>query len=121
MRRWAGMGPGIIIPVLLVAVVVPVVFVMAYRRFKEPASRDAALPSAPAATVDEQGATCSRLTAVAGCVRDPPPSGVGRMEHVLIGPVGVFARSRPRWTRCLRPWPIPIRMRSRRRRSCVKR
>jgi hypothetical protein len=42
------MGPGILIPVLLVAVVVPVAFVWARRRFKEPASGADEPASAPA-------------------------------------------------------------------------
>jgi hypothetical protein len=84
------MGPGILIPVLLVAVVVPVAFVWARRRLKEPGSVAAELPSAPAI----------RLTSNALRTIESPPwrvvyeIGQDRMdgvEHVLIGPGGIFA------------------------------
>jgi hypothetical protein len=84
------MGPGIIIPVLLVAVVVPLVFAWARRRFKRPVTVAEDLPSAPA----------TRLTSNALRALDSPPWRVvyeiapDRMdgvEHVLIGPAGVFA------------------------------
>jgi hypothetical protein len=84
------MGPGIVIPVLLVAVVVPVVFVWARRRFKELGPVADELPAAPAA----------RLTSNALRALDSPPWRVvyeisherlGGVEHVLIGPAGIFA------------------------------
>lgn len=84
------MGPGIIIPVLLVAVIVPLAFVWARRRFKEPGAIADELPTAPAA----------RLTSNALRALESPPwrvvyeIGHERMdgvEHVLIGPAGIFA------------------------------
>jgi hypothetical protein len=84
------MGPGIIIPVLLVAVVVPVAFVWAHRRFKEPGGNAAEPASAPAV----------RLTSNALRKLDSPPWRVvyeiapermSGVDHVLIGPAGVFA------------------------------
>ena len=84
------MGPGIIIPLLLVAVVVPVVFVWARRRFKEQADTGGELPTAPAV----------RLTSNALRALESPPWRVvyeiaadrmNGVEHVLIGPAGVFA------------------------------
>jgi hypothetical protein len=84
------MGPGILIPVLLLVVVVPVGFVWARRRFKEQGSVGGELPSAPAI----------RLTSKALRTLESPPwrvvyeIGPDRMdgvEHVLIGPAGIFA------------------------------
>jgi len=84
------MGPGILIPVLLLAVAVPVAFVWARRRLKEPGSVAGELPSAPAI----------RLTSKAFRTLESPPwrvvyeIGQDRMsgvEHVLIGPGGIFA------------------------------
>jgi hypothetical protein len=84
------MGPGIIIPVLIVAIVVPVAFVWARRRFKEPGAADGELSSAPAA----------RLTSNALRTLESPPwrivyemghERMGGVEHVLIGPAGIFA------------------------------
>ena len=84
------MGPGIIIPVLLLAVVVPVAFVWARRRFKEPGS---------------VAANCRRrrpirLTSKALRTLESPPwrvvyeigqARMGGVEHVLVGPGGIFA------------------------------
>jgi hypothetical protein len=84
------MGPGIIIPVLLLAVVLPVGFLWARRRFKEPGSVAGELPSAPAIL----------LTSKALRTLESPPwrvvyeIGHDRMdgvEHVLVGPAGIFA------------------------------
>jgi hypothetical protein len=84
------MGPGIIIPVLLVVVLVPVVFVWARRRFKEPGAVADELSSAPA----------TRLTSNAlRALESPPwrvvyeiaPERMNGVEHVLIGPAGIFA------------------------------
>ena len=86
----AEMGPGIIIPVLIVAVVVPVVLVWARRQFKQPGAVADELPAAPAA----------RLTSNALRALESPPWRVvyeishdrmGGVEHVLIGPAGIFA------------------------------
>jgi len=84
------MGPGIIIPLLLVAVVVPVVFVWARRRFKEMGAVGDELSTAPA----------TRLTSNALRTLESPPWRVvyeisadrmNGIEHVLLGPAGVFA------------------------------
>ena len=84
------MGPGIIIPIVLVAVVVPVGFVWARRRFKETGAPTGELSSAPAA----------RLTSNAlRTLESPPwrvvyeiaPDRMDGVEHVLIGPGGIFA------------------------------
>jgi len=84
------MGLGIIIPVLVMAVVVPIVFVWARQRFKEPGPVAGELPSAPAV----------RLTSKALRTLESPPwrvvyeIGADRMdgvEHVVVGPAGVFA------------------------------
>jgi hypothetical protein len=84
------MGPGIIIPVLVVAVGVPVVLVWARRQFKQPGAIADELSSAPAA----------RLTSNALRTLESPPWRVvyeighdrmGGVEHVLIGPAGIFA------------------------------
>src|SRR5262249_59930947 len=84
------MGPGIIIPVLLVAVVVPVVLVWAHRRFKEPASVAGDRASAPAARL-----TSNALRALESppwrVVYEIAPERMSGVEHVLIGPGGVFA------------------------------
>ena len=84
------MGPGIIIPLLLVAIGVPVAFVWARRRFKELGAAGDELPTAPA----------TRLTSNALRTLESPPWRVvyeisadrmNGVEHVLLGPAGVFA------------------------------
>ncbi|HZB39705.1 MAG TPA: hypothetical protein VE487_01995 [Ilumatobacter sp.] len=96
------MGPGIVIPVLLVAIVVPVALVWARRRFKEGGAVADELPAAPAA----------RLTSNALRALDSPPWRVvyeigherlGGVEHVLIGPAGIFAM-----VTSMDPLPRPI-------------
>jgi hypothetical protein len=84
------MGPGIIIPLVVIAIVVPFAFVWARQRFKEPRTADDELPTAPAV----------RLTSNALRALESPPwrvvyeigrermAGVG---HVLAGPGGIFA------------------------------
>jgi hypothetical protein len=84
------MGPGIIIPVLLLAVAVPVVFVWARRRFKQPAVLAGELPSAPAARL-----TSNALRALGSppwrVVYEIAEERMDGVEHVLIGPAGIFA------------------------------
>jgi hypothetical protein len=87
-RHSAAVGLNIIIPVVLVAVVVPVAFGWARKTFKgEPGSKDA-------------GVTAARLTSSAlRALPAPPwrvvyeiaPERLTGVEHVLIGPAGVFA------------------------------
>ena len=93
MRRWPSMGPGIVIPVLIVTVVVPVVLLWARRRFKEVAAVAAAtseLGSIPAC--GSPATPCGRCRRRRGgsCTRSPP---IGSAESTtsLIGPPGVFA------------------------------
>jgi hypothetical protein len=83
------MGPGIIIPLVLLAVVVPVAFMWAKRRLKDGPSID-----------DDVVAPGTRLTS--GALRTLPAprwrivpeiadDKLGGVEHVAIGPPGVFA------------------------------
>ena len=85
------MGPGILIPVLLVAVVVPIGVTWAHRRFKSPGEREDEPASAPAA----------RLTSNALRALPAPPWRVvyeitRRMITELIGSVVVESRARLR-------------------------
>lgn len=83
------MGPGIIIPLILIAIVVPVGFTWA-KKLKE----------APAGLDQPPGAPAARLTSNALRELSTPPWRViyeiagdklGGIEHVLIGPAGAFA------------------------------
>jgi hypothetical protein len=82
------MGPGIIIPVVIVVVVVPAAFVWAKRRLKDGSS------------IDDVVAPGTRLTSGALRTLPAPPwrivpeiaeDKLGGVEHVAIGPAGVFA------------------------------
>lgn len=84
------MGPGIIIPVVVVAVVVPLGLAWARRRFKETAGEGDGQPITAAV----------RLTSNALRGLPSPPWRVvyeiagerlGGLEHVVIGPPGIFA------------------------------
>jgi hypothetical protein len=84
------MGPGILIPVLVIAIVVPVGVTWAHRRFKSPEAADDEPATAPGA----------RLTSNALRTLATPPWRVvyeihherlGGVEHVVIGPPGIFA------------------------------
>lgn len=96
------MGPGIIIPVLLVVVVVPVGLAWARRRFKQPASVAAELPTAPAARL-----TSNALRGLESppwrVVYEIAPDRLNGVEHVVIGPAGVFAVETS-----MDPLPAPI-------------
>lgn len=83
------MGPGIIIPVVLLVVVVPSAFMWAKRRLKDGSSIG-----------DDVVAPGTRLTSAALRALPAPPWRVvpeigeeklGGIEHVVIGPAGVFA------------------------------
>ncbi len=84
------MGPGILIPLLLVFIVVPIAFVWAKK-----------LKAAPASALDDPAsAPAIRLTSRALRELATPPWRVvyevaadklGGIEHVLIGPAGAFA------------------------------
>jgi hypothetical protein len=96
------MGPGILIPVLLVAVVVPVAFVWARRRFKEPASGADEPASAPAIRLTSN-ALRSLESPPWRVVYEIAPDRMSGVEHVLIGPAGVFAVETS-----MEPMPEPI-------------
>lgn len=84
------MGPGIVIPVLLVAVVVPVGLFWAKRRFKDGAGESDDAPAAPAARLTSNA--LRQLPAPPWrVVYEIHPDKLGGVEHVLIGPPGVFA------------------------------
>ncbi|MCB0965627.1 MAG: hypothetical protein KDB37_02230 [Ilumatobacter sp.] len=83
------MGPGIIIPVVILAVVVPLGLTWAKKAFKDAPDRDTELAS-----------PTGRLTG--GALRELPSppwrvvyeiaeDKLGSTEHVLIGPAGIFA------------------------------
>ena len=84
------MGPGILIPVLFVAIVVPIGVTWAHRRFKSPGERDEEAASAPAARL-----TSNALRALPAppwrVVYEIHPDRLGGVEHVVIGPPGAFA------------------------------
>jgi len=84
------MGPGIIIPVVLVAIVVPLGFVWARRTFKEPEGGDDVQIAPPSTRLTSNalrklGAPPWRL------VYEINPDRLGGVEQVAIGPAGVFA------------------------------
>lgn len=85
------MGLDIIIPIVLIAVIVPAVFIWAKRTFKN---------AAPGTGNDPVSAPGDRLTSVAlreldtppwRVVYEVPPDKLDGIAHVLIGPPGVFA------------------------------
>jgi hypothetical protein len=84
------MGPGILIPVLLLAVIVPVGAMWAHRRFRSPGDRADEPVTAPAARL-----TSNALRALASprwrVVYEIHHDRLGGVEHVLIGPPGIFA------------------------------
>ena len=86
------MGPEIIIPLILLAIIVPTVLTWAKRNLRDPAKEGASAASEPAPG--------GRLTSAALRDLPSPPWRVvyeiaddklGGVEHVLIGPSGVFA------------------------------
>ena len=83
------MGPGIIIPVLLVAVVVPLAFVWARRRFKEQTSIGGERSTAPAIRL-----TSNALRGLESppwrVVYEIAPDRMNGVEHVVVGPAGVY-------------------------------
>lgn len=85
------MGPGIIIPIVLIAIVVPVVGVMAKKYLKDGAAdRDEAPVVAPSARLTSNALRelPSPTWRVVYEIADDKLGGIG---HVLIGPAGVFA------------------------------
>ena len=84
------MGPGIIIPLVIIAIVVPLAFKWAKNTFKD------------APTADDTAAVASGARLTSNALRDLPTpewrvvyeiadERLGGVEHVLIGPPGVFA------------------------------
>ena len=88
----ARMGPGIIIPVLIVAVVVPVGFAVGAAPFQggRRCRRRRAADGAGRAPDEQRPAGARRRRRGASCTRSPTTGSDG-VEHVLIGPAGVFA------------------------------
>lgn len=84
------MGPGIVIPVVIVAVVVPTVFTWARRRFKENPKSDETPPTAPAMRLTSN-ALRSLPSPPWRVVYEIGPDRLGGIEHVLIGAPGIFA------------------------------
>ena len=84
------MGPGILIPVLLIAVIVPVGVMWAHRRFKSPGDGADETTTAPGGRL-----TSNALRALAAppwrVVYEIHRERLGGVEHVLIGPPGIFA------------------------------
>jgi hypothetical protein len=87
------MGPGIVIPIVVLVIIGPIVLLFARRRFKGIPYGDQLAPDR------ETAAIASRLTS--GALRElasPPwrviyeisPEKLGSIEHVIIGPSGVF-------------------------------
>jgi len=85
------MGLDIIIPIVLIAVIVPAVFIWAKQTFKD---------AAPGSGDDPVSAPGDRLTSAAlreldtppwRVVYEVPPDKLDGIAHVLIGPPGVFA------------------------------
>ncbi len=85
------MGPGIIIPLLVITIVVPVAIMWATKTFKS---------GGQSGTADAVGPPSARLTSNALRELPAPPwrivyeiagDKMGGVEHVLIGPPGIFA------------------------------
>ncbi len=95
------MGPGIVIPVLLIAIVVPLGFAWAKKLKEPPDSLDEA-PAAPAARL-----TSNALRQLASppwrVVYEIAEDKLGGIEHVLIGPAGAFALRTS-----MEPMPAPV-------------
>ncbi len=84
------MGPGILIPVLVIAIVVPVGVTWAHRRFKSPGADDDEPAIAPGARL-----TSNALRTLAAppwrVVYEIQHERLGGVQHVVIGPPGIFA------------------------------
>jgi len=83
------MGPGIIIPLILIAIVVPVSFAWAKKLKDAPAGIDEP-PVAPAARLTSN-ALRELATPPWRVVYEIAKDKLGGIEHVLIGPAGAFA------------------------------
>jgi hypothetical protein len=85
------MGPGIIIPVVVIAVVIPIAFVLAKRYLKDAAvNRADELPVAPSARLTSN-ALRELPTPTWRVVYEIAEEKLGGPGHVLLGPAGIFA------------------------------
>lgn len=84
------MGPGIIIPLVVVAIVVPVAFTWAKRTFKKSDAVDDADPGAPGRLLTS-GALRELPSPEWRVVYEISNDKLGGVEHVVIGPPGTFA------------------------------
>jgi hypothetical protein len=84
------MGPGIVIPVVLIGVVVPVVFAWAKKLKEPPTSLDEELSTAPAVRLTSK-ALHELTNPPWRVVYEIAPDKLGGIEHVLIGPAGTYA------------------------------
>lgn len=84
------MGPGIYVPLVLVAIVVPTVFAWARKRFKESPTDGDGVSSAPSVRL-----TSNALRGLAAppwrVVYEIAGDKLGGVEHVVIGPAGIYA------------------------------
>lgn len=84
------MGPGIIIPLVIVAIVVPVAFTWAKKTLKDGAASDETETVAPSIRLTSQ-ALRELPTPEWRVVYEIAEDKLGGVEHVLIGPPGIFA------------------------------
>mgnify|MGYP001818796532 CR=1 FL=1 len=84
------MGPGIIIPLVLLAVVVPAAFMWAKKLKDPPPSLDDDVAAAPAARLTSN-ALRELATPPWRVVYEIAADKLGGIEHVMIGPAGAFA------------------------------
>lgn len=87
------MGPEIIIPVVLLAIIVPAGFTWAKRNLRDPARDGSALgdPIAPPSGRLTSGALRELASPPWRVIYEIADDKLGGVEHVLIGPAGVFA------------------------------
>ncbi|MEZ5295791.1 MAG: hypothetical protein R2697_05825 [Ilumatobacteraceae bacterium] len=83
------MGPGIIIPVVILAVVVPLGLTWAKKAFKDAPDRDTELASPTGRLTGGALPNCRRRRG--GSSYEIAEDKLGSTEHVLIGPAGIFA------------------------------
>ncbi len=87
------MGPEIIIPVVLLAIVIPAGFTWAKRNLRDPAKGGSALgePVAPPSGRLTSGALRELAAPPWRVIYEIADDKLGGVEHVLIGPAGIFA------------------------------
>jgi hypothetical protein len=84
------MGPGIIIPLVIVAIVVPIAFTWAKKTFKDGGASDDSDPVAPGIRLTSN-ALRDLPTPEWRIVHEIAEDKLGGVEHVLIGPPGILA------------------------------